>query len=218
MKLKETRYFFIAYLIFVITAIIILTNYSKAEIQIAINKENTPFFDFFFKNITHLGSGVLLGLLILFLFFFNIKNAVISSLSTLFMSLIVGVFKSQIFAERPLTYFHYSFKTDYIFHYVDGVKLHAYNSFPSGHTATAFTFFLLGSLFFANKNKSLQIIFFTLALLVGYSRMYISQHFLIDITVGATIGVFSVYFSSFIINKFFPKLSTNSILKSKTND
>ena len=201
-----------------IFALIILIIFPKASIQIAVNEINNPIFDSFFKYITHIGSGIPLIILIITLLFFNKRIALISGLSALLMSIIVVVMKTMIFAERPISFFQYSFKTDYIFHYVDGVNIHSYSSFPSGHTATAFTLFLLLSIIFYNRHKISQIIFFILALLVGYSRMYLSQHFLADVLAGAVIGVFSVYLTSFLIIKFLPNLSSNSILKSRTND
>ncbi|HYX08538.1 MAG TPA: phosphatase PAP2 family protein, partial [Bacteroidales bacterium] len=74
-------------------------------------------------------------------------------------------------------------------HLVEGVKMYANHSFPSGHTASAFgMFFILSWLV---PQRYLKILFFLLAFLVAYSRMYLSEHFLIDVTVGSVIGVAS---------------------------
>ncbi|WP_176829724.1 phosphatase PAP2 family protein [Tenacibaculum sp. MAR_2009_124] len=72
-------------------------------------------------------------------------------------------------------------------HLVEGVKMALWNSFPSGHTITAFTVFTVLSLYFA-KCKS-QYLWFSLAIIAGLSRVYLSQHFLIDVVVGSVIGV-----------------------------
>ena len=215
MNLKNTKYFFIAFIIFLFFSSIILFSYPKQIISIKINEMNSPFLDFFFKYITHLGSGILLVAFIIIFLLFDKKTGFIGIISSILVLLTVYIMKAKIFAERPISYFQYSFKTDYIFHYVDGVDVHHYSSFPSGHTATAFALFLLLSFFWSNKIS--QIVFFTLALLVGYSRLYLSQHFLTDVVVGALIGVFSVYLSSFILNKLFPNISSNGFLKTKKN-
>jgi membrane-associated phospholipid phosphatase len=86
---------------------------------------------------------------------------------------------------RPSKYFE--LYESYQLHLVEGVKLHSLQSFPSGHTATAFNLFLMMALMV--KNNLLKFIFFTMAILVAYSRVYISQHFLVDITVGSVIGI-----------------------------
>lgn len=203
MEIKGTKYFLISFLLFVIIASSLLFFFSKAEIQIVINQSNTPFFDFFFKNITHLGTGYLLGILFFATIFKNKKFAFKTLLSSILMFGIVLILKLKIFSERPVTFFKYSYNTDYHFHFVNGVNIHNYNSFPSGHTATAFTLFLLLSILFHSKNKILQFVFFALALLVGYSRMYLMQHFLTDVIAGSIIGVVCVYFSNFVINKIF---------------
>jgi membrane-associated phospholipid phosphatase len=39
------------------------------------------------------------------------------------------------------------------------------------------------------KNKWIEFLLFSIALIVGYSRVYLSQHFFIDIYAGSIIGV-----------------------------
>ena len=41
------------------------------------------------------------------------------------------------------------------------------------------------------NNKTTQLALLTAALLVGYSRIYLGQHFLLDVIVGAVIGTAS---------------------------
>jgi membrane-associated phospholipid phosphatase len=66
------------------------------------------------------------------------------------------------------------------------------HSFPSGHTASAFA--LATILSFSVKDNSLKSIGLLLgACIVGFSRTYLSQHFLVDVTVGSAIGVVSAY-------------------------
>ncbi|HNZ86045.1 MAG TPA: phosphatase PAP2 family protein [Paludibacteraceae bacterium] len=72
-------------------------------------------------------------------------------------------------------------------HTIDGVRLHAWNSFPSGHTMTAFAFFL--SLALIVKNQLLKFFFFAMSLLVGFSRIYLNQHFLEDTLAGSLLAV-----------------------------
>lgn len=204
----KTKPFLYSYLIFAIISIAILILFQKPDIQIFINKQNTPFFDFFFKNTTHLGHGILLGIIFLIVIFINKKHALTTVLSSIFMSVIVFVVKTSVNAKRPLAYFTHVYETDYNFHFVEGVNVHSHASFPSGHTATAFTTFFLLTLFLKDKNKIWQILFFTLALLVGYSRMYLMQHFLEDVVVGAFIGIVCVFFSDYL---------SNILLKNKKN-
>jgi membrane-associated phospholipid phosphatase len=84
-------------------------------------------------------------------------------------------------------------------HSVPGVVMHAYNSFPSGHTATAFTLFLLTIYLFPTKWVfAIGAIF---AMICAYSRVYLGQHFPMDLGGGIIVAVMSVQLSIMIVQK-----------------
>ena len=70
---------------------------------------------------------------------------------------------------------------------VEGVELASRFSFPSGHSTVTFAVFFLVSLILFNR-KYLGLLFCVLAILVGFSRAYLFQHFPEDILVGSLIG------------------------------
>jgi membrane-associated phospholipid phosphatase len=72
-------------------------------------------------------------------------------------------------------------------HLVDGVQMLSYNSFPSGHSATIFALCLCLAAF-SGLNRWKVVLFF-IAVLVAFSRIYLSQHFLSDTYFGSMIGV-----------------------------
>lgn len=78
-------------------------------------------------------------------------------------------------------------------HTVKGVAMHQLNSFPSGHTATAFTIFLLTVFLF--KNNKLVLIGLIYAMLCGYSRIYLGQHFPMDVGGGMIVAIITVEIS-----------------------
>ena len=84
-------------------------------------------------------------------------------------------------------------------HTVPGVEIHTFNSFPSGHTATAFTLFILTTYLFPNKYAlSIGIIY---AIVCGYSRIYLAQHFPLDLAGGIFVALLTLPISIFIREK-----------------
>ena len=84
-------------------------------------------------------------------------------------------------------------------HTVPGVEIHTFNSFPSGHTATAFTLFLLTTYLFPNKYVlSIGIVY---AIVCGYSRVYLAQHFPLDLAGGIFVALLTLPISIFIREK-----------------
>lgn len=94
-----------------------------------------------------------------------------------------------------------------LYHSVKGMVLHTVNSFPSGHTTAAFTLFLIVCLLI--HKKWIIPVGFAYALAVGYSRVYLAQHFLKDVAGGMLVAVISVCFAvviqQLIVNKFYKK-------------
>lgn len=81
----------------------------------------------------------------------------------------------------------------------------AMNSFPSGHTATAF----MGAefLFQEYKHHSRWISYsgYAIAAVTGYLRIYNNRHYLNDVIAGACIGILSTKFAYWLYPKCFKK-------------
>jgi membrane-associated phospholipid phosphatase len=72
------------------------------------------------------------------------------------------------------------------YYYIPGAEWVLKNSFPSGHTTSAFSFF--AGLSFLVQNKSFKLFFLGLAVFTAFTRIYLLQHFLIDTCIGSVIG------------------------------
>ena len=86
---------------------------------------------------------------------------------------------------------------------VDVEEHHKNNSFPSGHTTAAFTFITI--LAIGLKRSWIQLIMPFLGSLVAFSRIYLGKHFLMDVVVGAILGIFIATLSFYFINKYWYK-------------
>jgi membrane-associated phospholipid phosphatase len=198
--------FFFTIAIMLAIGVVILVFGKNDSFQL-INSHNHPVADLFFKYYTYAGDGLMWALLIIF-FIFSRHRFLIAIVSGLIISTALSQFlKRIIFFEdfRPITYLSENFPV----HTVGGVLMNKLHSFPSGHTATAFTIALL--LAFLINKKAWSIILPLLALLVGYSRVYLAQHFLTDVLLGILIGIISAIFSLMIYRTFVKSLQKKNL-------
>lgn len=173
------------YTLFFATSIIFISIFTKYALHLKMNKFHSSFFDVFFKYSTFLGDGAIFGILAVLFLFVKRKMFYVFVVSGVLTLLITHLFKKILFKGilRPTAALG-----EESLHLVDGVKMAMLNSFPSGHTTTAFAVFTILCLYFA-KCKS-QYLWVSLAIIAGLSRVYLSQHFLIDIFFGSFIGIF----------------------------
>lgn len=182
--LKNNTFFLLPYLMVLLVSAAVLVLFSKPEIHLWINQYNSPFFDYFFKHLTFIGDGIFIIFPAIILLFFSLRHFVFLITAYFSTGLLVQLLKRLFFAEiaRPSKYFHDLAPL----HLVDGVKMLSGRSFPSGHSTSAFA--LLLCLALISSSRYLKLICFLLACLVAFSRVYLSQHFLIDIFAGSIIG------------------------------
>jgi hypothetical protein len=99
------------------------------------------------------------------------KRLIVSSTAALLMALTVNSFKMTASVERP-----------------DGTS---FNSFPSGHTATAFMGAELMHQEYKHQSIWYSVAGYTIATGTGAFRMYNNRHWLSDVVAGAGVGILS---------------------------
>lgn len=185
--LRSHKRYFIGLLLFFSVGILLLLLYGKSASFKALNSFHPGILNEFFINFTFMGDGIFaLSLTALFLFYYKRKAQGLSLLYAFLVSgLIVQIIKNLTNSPRPRLFF----EAGQYLHFIDGVSLANYSSFPSGHTTTAFAIATVMVLF--TKTKSWQWFYLLSAVLIGYSRIYLAQHFLLDVMIGAAIGTLS---------------------------
>ena len=217
--LNQKKHFFLSFLFYLIVAILILLLIGNKDFSQLINAFSSTILDTIFYFITYLGDGVFAALFIVFLFLLRLNLGFVSLISIIIPGLVTQVLKRFFFPSipRPSVVFN-KFIESNNWHLVDGVDLHSYFSFPSGHTTTVFSICCLSILII--KNKVYHVPILILGVLTGFSRIYLSQHFLIDVFVGGIIGclcTFLIYvaFKDLFINSRWGKLSTFNLIFKK---
>ena len=134
------------------------------------------FFDFVFST-----KILIPFFLIMFLVFLikKHKNAFVICSSLVLMSATVKAIKEIVRRPRP----EFTLNLP--------ITSHSVFSFPSGHTAAAFLLAVLLSKYYPKY----KIVFYSAAILTGFSRIYLGVHYLSDVFFGALIGVIIAFFA-----------------------
>ena len=137
---------------------------------------------------------------VVILLFYRAGWSVFLAGNLLLTTAIVQPIKHLFNAPRPLVWFGENMP-DIVLPLVEGVRMNHWHSFPSGHTATFFTlFFTISLLMMDTKIKAKGVyafLCFILAAIGAYTRIYLCQHFALDIFAGILIAVCSPWFCTF---------------------
>ena len=175
----------------------------KAELHLALCQPHTRFLDVVIPAFTNLVDW-LPYLVVLLLLFYRAGWATFLASNLLLSTLIVQPIKHILCAPRPLTWFAENMP-DVSLPLVEGVRMNYWLSFPSGHTTTFFVlFFSLSIILYAENIKGKNILSFLCFLCASfgaYTRIYLSQHFALDIFAGILIAVCSTLVLYFFLVK-----------------
>ncbi len=170
---------------------------------------NNGFNDYWIGYATWIGNGWIgFPIAIVALILFD-RNAFWRNFSALALAGIVGgialnVIKQAVHAPRPLTVFAPEIAAGRVYVNVMFGKLF-WNSFPSGHSQTAFT---LATVLIWTGKRSLKIDLwgevgiFAIAILVAVSRIYCGAHFPSDILGGAVLGGGSAWLCCYAVGRW----------------
>jgi membrane-associated phospholipid phosphatase len=171
-----------------ISALFAFLNGKNASFILLHNHYNSVL-DYFFWTVTFLGNGFALIPIILVCFLLR-KDFLLPLVMGILICIIVTQFLKQVVYPgelRPvgLELQHITVRR------VLGLELNKTSSFPSGHTSQAFTLALLLVCLF--KGRVWCFILPTIAFLVGYSRVYLAQHYVMDVCAGILVGILSAF-------------------------
>lgn len=157
-----------------------------------------PALDFILKNLTQLGSTVaVIGLALLLLCFKKTRKMGLSvGIFLIFCGLISNLLlKPMIGRIRPYDLQESLGKTVEVL-----AKRLADGSCPSGHSVAVF-----GSAMAVTLNdKRWGVLAFALAVIVGFSRIYLYMHYVTDVLFGVAVGILLGWIGYLLANKIYP--------------
>ena len=185
--LKSEKYFLIPFVIIWIVGLTFWFIIDKVGMHLVLNGFHTFELDVFFKYFTQVGGWVPCAVGGVFLLLKRWRIASVILAGQLVATLITTPLKRIIRAPRPSVILS---ELGIDFPMVEGVDLHSTLSFPSGHTSAAFAFCFAVALFCTKWWQKMLCLL--VAIFCGYSRIYLSQHFLEDVLAGSVVGVVSI--------------------------
>ena len=169
----------------------------KGELHLLLCDRHTPARDIFYRYYTHVAEWFPYVICVALLLFGRIGDGVFASSAMLLSALSTQILKHIVNAPRPVIWFGNNMPEIHL-PLVEGVKMNLWFSFPSGHTTSFFSLAFVVCILLTKKLSTLnyplstfivQVTLFMLALLGGYSRIYLSQHFSADVFAGVIVGV-----------------------------
>lgn len=213
MKIKSKKLYSKLYFpsIYTLIALLLCLNFfqyhGKINSFLLINQLHHPITDVFFKYFTNLGDGMMWLFLFVATYFIVKKKMWIVLTNFIISTLFAQGLKRLFFYDelRPSALLVNGIDL----HFVEGIKMYMQHSFPSGHTTTAFAIAFTIILLLKKKNKTKYFVVI-IAFLIAYSRVYLAQHYLIDVIAGAFLGVCSTFTSIYVLSLF--KLSKHIVM------
>lgn len=184
---KGLRGFSLLYIPFLVIGLGLIIALKHGDIVLFINKYSRDEWDAFINFVSDLGLGGFLVVVVILLSFARIRYAVMGLFNLGLVGILTSFFKNTLFPDRlrPFDFFYYDDFSRFIY----SAELNYFKSFPSGHTMAIFaTMSLLA--YFTSKHRY-GMLFFCIALFIGFTRIYLCQHFFLDVYVGSILGIVS---------------------------
>lgn len=182
---SRNAWFFIPYLVLLVLGTYWVYTKDKGALVLFLDKNAIPFWDGFFTVITNIGDGLFALFICLILLWYKRRDFVLVS-STMVLTGLLSQFLKRVYfgpVPRPRGFFAEQF----LLREIPGLDEHFVYSMPSGHTSAAFALFAL--LAFLADKKVAGLAALCGASIVGFSRIYLAQHFEADVMAGSAIGV-----------------------------
>lgn len=179
---RGNKYFYYIYFLCLIAGAFVFATIDKGDMVLWLNGSHTPFLDKFFLYTTFVGDGLFFAAVIIILLFWRIRYSIVGLVVFASSGLMTQLLKRIFDMPRPR-----GVMAESAIHFVEGATLYHHHAFPSGHTTTAFALFLFLSAII--PAKYVGPLFAVLAVVVAFSRVYLAQHFYMDIYFGSMVGV-----------------------------
>ena len=203
---KQNAIFIALSLMLVVALGLVLLLIPQGELHLLLCDRHTPARDIFYRYYTQVAEWFPYVVCVAVLLFGRLGDGIFASAAMICSALTTQLFKHIVNAPRPVTWFAEQMPGVDL-PLVEGVRMNHWFSFPSGHTtsffALTFVLCILATKSLSAKRSvsvnglstkrsvsaAVQLLLFIAAALGGYSRIYLSQHFTLDVFAGVVVGM-----------------------------
>lgn len=202
---RNDRWFWTAHFSLLSVGFILLGFIEKGDVILFFSAHRQDYWNIFFRIVTRLAEPagyILLFILLLFVRFRLAFSLFVVAFSGLLLSWLLKMYFAH---PRPWVFFERQNRSAELI-LVPHVDLNTAvdTSFPSGHTLSAFALFTVVAL--SVKPLWLKYVCLLAAVLAGLSRIYLVQHFLEDVCMGALVGS-ALGYVVFVTRRFYLRSS-----------
>lgn len=189
---KSHRFLLIVSALLVLTGNILISVFGNETCFLWVNHHVTPSFGQSARIFSGLGEWYAMVLLILISLWMPFRKTLMIGFTWFSGACYSWLFKLWLFKgmARPLEHFQNS---GIKLNLIEGVNVHHFNSFPSGHTLTAFSAAFAVVCLYPTSSRWFQILVLFLALACGFSRIVLVQHWPLDVAGGAILGILASF-------------------------
>lgn len=186
---ERNRSFFVCFAVWFACLSVVVFFFPKNLSFTVVNSMHHPITDYIFTGLTFMGDGICIITIAVVMFLVKRKKIALAFVgSYIFSGLFCMVLKKSFNMSRPAFFL----KANSSFHAVEWLPLAFKGAFPSGHATSVFAIVTCITLY--STNKKLSLIAIGIAFLTAYSRVYLGQHYIMDVWAGSLLGVFSSVF------------------------
>lgn len=184
---KSNKVFLALFVFFWLVLVVARLNVGKGSFLLLISDYRSANLNQFFGIVTQFSEELVFIILTAGFLFIRFMSSMLIGLSGIFSMISSSILKTIFGFPRPYAYFEELGRAAE-YQVIEGIEPYtAFSSFPSGHTMAAFALF--GILSFMSKKNWQKVMFLFIAVLVGFSRIYLGHHFLEDVLMGSALGL-----------------------------
>ncbi len=202
---NQYRYFNYPALLIVLIASLCLCFLSTGDLVLYFNESRSEIGKSVMTIITQFGEEPMYALFFIVFLFLSFRYAIMVPIVGIVVTIFSYGLKSFFKHPRPKVFYQELIQKGELTLIEDIHTIGGLTSFPSGHTMSAFCLFGFVAFVSSNyvKKGFWQFLFLMLAVLVAFSRVYLFQHFLKDVTLGAFLGIALAILLAWFCDNFF---------------